>query len=60
MNDTVCECCEAPFHSLGGITTTLGYVCYECVAWIHQVAKQTKQLAERPMRAVLQDIDNTE
>ena len=54
-----CEMCDAPYHSLGGIQTTLGYVCYECVKWAHQVAVQTRALARRDMQQIINDIDQT-
>ena len=56
---TRCELCQVPFDRLGGITTTFGYVCYVCVRWVHCVADQTAQLRDRPVRAVLADIDDT-
>lgn len=55
-----CISCDAPHNNFGGIMTTLGYVCYECVQWIHRVAYETRALAPRELQKVLQDIDSTE
>jgi hypothetical protein len=54
-----CECCDAEKFALGGIQTTLGYICYRCVRWIHKAADQTAALRDRSDREILDDIDNT-
>ncbi len=53
----ICELCEAPFHGFGGIQTTHGYICYECVRWVHAVADQTAALRDSPARELLLEID---
>jgi len=45
---TDCTICGTPKTDFGGITTTLGWFCYGCVKWIHQVADQTVQLRDNP------------
>jgi hypothetical protein len=45
---TDCTICRTPKTDFGGIQTTLGWFCYECVKWIHQVADQTVQLRNNP------------
>lgn len=43
-----CTICGTPKTPFGGITTMLGYFCYACVKWIHQVADETVQLKKNP------------
>lgn len=59
-HDGVCEACGAPFDTCGGIATSVGYVCYECIPWIHRVAAETQTLAPRDIGAILSDIDGIE
>lgn len=55
-----CECCDEPKSAFNGIKTTFGFVCYQCVLWIHAVADQTFQLRDRLDRqALLDEIDET-
>lgn len=58
-NFIVCRYCTAPFDRLGGITTTEGYFCYDCVKILHKISDQTAALRERPKQAILSDIDQT-
>lgn len=48
MNKARCELCGLKYNCLGGITTTEGYFCYDCVQRIHKIADQTKALRTNP------------
>jgi len=54
-----CLCCDAPFNRIGGVTTSIGYVCYNCIEWIHEISRQTQAVKNRPIKDVLKDIDET-
>jgi DNA-directed RNA polymerase subunit RPC12/RpoP len=56
---TRCELCGFKFNCLGGITTTEGYFCYDCVKRIHKIADQTAALRSRGKADILADIDST-
>ena len=54
---TRCQLCGLKYNCLGGITTTFGYFCYDCVQKIHKIADQTAALRQNPRWK--EDIDNT-
>jgi hypothetical protein len=57
--DSVCQTCEAPNLPFTGIQTSLGFVCYNCVRWIHAVADQTAALRDQRKENILSEIDET-
>lgn len=59
IHDIACQMCRVPFHILGGITTSQGYICYGCVKKIHIISDNTTALRERPKADILSDIDQT-
>lgn len=39
-NDEDCVLCDVPYSAMGGIETTMGWVCYECAAWTKRLAAE--------------------
>lgn len=60
MTPPTCELCLTRSDGGNGVTTTHGFICYECVKWIHSAADETVALRDRPEKEILAEIDRTE